>query len=278
MVIDALINISELDLLEESFNEVYANLQHSLKIVMDSEQNYKKIKILNQLGRAKLMEYEINGTKENISTAKDYIENALQLTIDLQIPLEQGISLRNLGILQFKNEQNKESFESLQKSLDIFRKINAKYELTKTYLELSKILNANNEFTKSEEIAKVCAFESIHNNFKELEIDTYILLGNIVWKQDKSQFGYYLDAFKASSTNPRIYIKILFIYVEKMKRMEKNIITNFVKSLKNINNEIYIENFLDRLLLKIDGRKYDTKELPNELAEELSDFNLLGEK
>jgi len=87
-----------------------------------------------------------------------------------------------------------------------------------------------------------------------------------------------LDAFKASSTNPRIYIKILFIYVEKMKRMEKNTITNFVKSLKNINDEIYIENFLDRLLLKIDGRKYDTKELPNELAEELSDFNLLGDK
>ncbi len=271
MKADVLVGISELNILKDRFDYAYDNLKSAYKIVSQYELDIKKIPICIKFGHAKLIEYEKNGIKENISTAKSYIESALKLTEKFQKPLMQGISLRELGILYSKDNRKDESYKLFQESLEIFRKIKAEYEIAKTYFEFARIIAENNELTKAEEMAKICAFYCLDKNFKELEIDTYMLLGDIAWKQDTSQFGYYLKAFEKATFNTRIYVKIFFLLIERLKRMDKSTCIDFIKSLKAINKEIQIDSFFESLLL-IEGYLFSWDEVPGNDSGRLIEF------
>ena len=271
---NVLVNLSELNISEESFDDAYTNLERAYDIVSKSGIEPKKINIEINFGRAYLKQYESKGIKENISKAKKYFESALKLAEKFERPLSQGIALRELGILYSRDNQKNKSIDHFNKSFAIFQKINARYELAKTYFEFARISAENNEFLKAEEMAKVCAFDCSNRNFKELEIDAHMLLGDIVWKQDNSQFGYYLETFEKAIFNTRVYVKILFLLIKRMKRMDRKTTIEFINALNFINKEIQINSFFNSLLLKIQENEYNTEGLPEELIDELNNFEI----
>ena len=271
---NVLVNLSELNISEESFDDAYTNLERAYDIVSKSGIEPKKINIEINFGRAYLKQYESKGIKENISNAKKYFESALKLAEKFERPLSQGIALRELGILYSRDNQKNKSIDDFNKSFAIFQKINARYELAKTYFDFARISAENNEFIKAEEMVKVCAFDCSNRNFKELEIDAYMLLGDIVWKQDNSQFGYYLEAFEKAIFNTRVYVKILFLLIKRMKRMDRKTTIEFINALNFINKEIQINSFFNSLLLKIQENEYNTEGLPEELIDELNNFEI----
>jgi tetratricopeptide (TPR) repeat protein len=220
--IDVLVNLGELDSVEDRYEAAFSKFQKALTIASELELSPKKVNIFNKIGRAYLMEFEFNKSQESLDQAKNQCKSALKLANDLQRPLDQGISLRNLGIIYSKYNKINNSKNYFTQSLEIFQTLGARYELARTYLELAKMLAENNELLEAEEKTKVCAFDAIHRNFKELEVCTYMLLGDIVWKQDNSQYGYYLTALKTAIFNPKIYTRTIFLLIDRMKRMEKD--------------------------------------------------------
>jgi hypothetical protein len=59
-----------------------------------------------------------------------------------------------------------------------------------------------------------------------------------------------------------------------MKKMEKQVLVKFIRSLKVINKYKSFDKFLDALNARIAGNKYDTAGLPGSLVEELERFRL----
>ena len=273
--IDVLVNLGELDSVEDRYKEAFSNFQKALTIASELELNPKKIKILNNFGRAYLMDFESNESQESLDQAKNCCKSALKLAKDLQKPLDQGISLRNLGIVYSKYRKINESKNYFMQSLEKFQNLGARYELARTYLELAKTLAENNELLEAEEKAKVCAFDAIRMNFKELEVRSYMLLGDVVGKQDNSPYGYYLSALKTAIFNPKIYTRTIFLLIDRMKRMEKDTTIEFIEALKEVNIEVHFGVFLSALASKIQGKDYsieDVEGLPLELEEEFNNF------
>jgi len=239
---------------EDSYEEAFSNFQKALTIASELELSPKQIKILNNFGRAYLMEFEFSESQESLAQAKNCCESALKLAKDLQMPLDQGISLRNLGVVYSKYSQINESKNYFTQSLEIFQTLGARYELARTYLELAKTLAENNELLEAEEKTKVCAFDAIRRNFKELEVRTYMLLGDIIWEQDNSQYGYYLSALKTAIFNPKIYTRTIFLLIDRMKRMEKDTTIEFIEALKEVNIEVHFGVFFKRSCFKDPGQ------------------------
>jgi tetratricopeptide (TPR) repeat protein len=272
--IDVLVNLGELDSLEDSYEEASSKFQKAFEISSELELSPKKVNIFNKIGRDYLMEFEFNKSQESLAQAKNYCESALKLAKDLQRPLDQGISLRNLGIVYSKYGQINDSKNYFIQSLEIFQTLGARYELATTYLELAKTLAENNKLLEAEEKTKVCAFDAIRRNFKELEVRSYMLLGDIVWEQDNSQYGYYLTALKTAIFNPKIYTRTIFLLIDRMKRMEKDTTIKFIAALKEVNIEVHFGVFLTALASKIQGKDYTIEGLLVELQEEFDNFTI----
>ncbi len=272
--IDVLMNLGELDSVEDKYEEAFSKFQKALTIASELELSPKKVKIFNNFGRAYLMEFESNKTQESLRRAKNYCESARKLAKKLLKPLDQGISLRTLGIVYFKYNKINKSKKDFTQSQGIFKTLGARYELARTYLEWAKTLVENNELLEAEEKTKVCAFDAIRRNFKELEVRSYVLLGDIVWKQDNSQYGYYLTALKTAIFNPKIYTRTIFLLIDRMKRMEKITTIEFIDALKEVNIEVHFGTFLTALASKIQGKDYSVEGLPVELEEEFDNFTI----
>jgi len=270
--IDALMNLGELFSVEDRYEDAFLSFKEALRIASDSELSTKKVKICNKIVRARLMEFESNKSKESLLRANNYCISALKLAKDLQMPLDQGISLRNMGIVSFRYNQIDESKSYFRQSLKKFQTIGARYELARTYLELAKILAETNMLQEAEEKTKVCAFDATHKEFKELKVRSYMRLGDIVWKQDSSMYGYYLTALKTAIFNPKIYTRTIFLIIYRMKRMERDTTIEFIKALKEVNIEVHFDAFLSALASKIQGEDYSIEDLPVELKEELDNF------
>ncbi len=270
--IDALVNLGELLSVEDKYEDAFFYFNKALKTASELELSPKKVKICNKIARAHLMEFEFNKSQEALLRAKNYCKSALKLAKDLQMPFDQGISLRNMGIVYFRYSQLTESKSYFRRSLNKFQTLGARYELARTYLELAKILVENNELLEAEEKAKVCAFDATHRNFKELKVRSYILLGDIAWRRDSSQYGYYLSALKTAIFNPKIYTRIIFLLIDRMKKMEKDTAIEFIEALKEVNIEVHFGVFLGALASKIQGKDYGIEGLPVELREELNNF------
>ena len=128
------------------------------------------------------------------------------------------------------------------------------------------------ELLEAEEKTKVCAFDAIRRNFKELEVRSYMLLGDIVWEQDNSQYGYYLTALKTAIFNPKIYTRTIFLLIGRMKRMEKDTTIEFIEALKEVNIEVHFGVFLNALASKFQGKDYSIEGLPVELKDEFDNL------
>jgi tetratricopeptide (TPR) repeat protein len=270
--IDALMNIGELFSVEDRYEDAFLSFKEALRIASDSELSTKKVKICNKIVRARLMEFESNKSQESLLRAKNYCISALKLARDLQMPLDQGISLRNMGIVCFRYNQINKSKSYFRQSLEKFQTLGARYELARTYLELAKTLAETNMLQEAEEMTKVCAFDATHKEFKELKVRSYMLLGDIIWKQDSSLYGYYLTALKTAIFNPKIYTRTIFLIIYRMKRMERDTTIEFIKALREVNIEVHFDAFLSALASKIQGADYSIEDLPVELKEELDNF------
>jgi len=119
--------------------------------------------------------------------------------------------------------------------------------------------------------AKTAAFDALRNDYREPLVKTYLLLGDIAMSQEK-QYGYYLDCLKEAEFNPKIYVKTCFFIIFRMKKMEKQVLLRFIRSLKEINKDKSFNNFLDALNARIDGKECDTTGLPSSLVQELKSF------
>jgi hypothetical protein len=121
-------------------------------------------------------------------------------------------------------------------------------------------------------MAKASAFESLYNDYRESSIKSYLLLGDIAMKHE-NQYTYYLNALKAAELNPKIYAKTSFLIIFRMKKMNEQILLEFIKSLKAQNKDDYFNRFLEILNAKIEDKNYDITGLPGGLAEELETFS-----
>ena len=159
------------------------------------------------------------------------------------------------------------------KSIETLRRLGAFFELQKTLIEYAKSLFESDNLIEAEMIAKTVAFDTWHNDYKELSVKAYLLLGDIVMKQEQ-KYGYYLDALKASEFNPKIYIRTCFILIFRMKNMERQLQLKFINSLKEANKDRdkYFDQFLEALNAKLEGKKYNISELPKSLKQEFDSF------
>lgn len=89
----------------------------------------------------------------------------------------------------------------------------------------------------------------------------------------ENQYSYYLDYLKEAEFNPKIYVKTCFFLIFRMKKIEKQVLRRFIRSLKEISRDKFFDDFLDALNAKTDGKTYDTAGLPRSLREELESFS-----
>ena len=271
--IDALANLGELLKLEEQYDDAFTNLESALQIVNHVGAKPGEIGILEKLGDTHLDKYIFSKVEDNLSSAEGFYKQAFELASDLDIPLQKATAKRGIGIVQAKRRDLTASKESFMDSIETLRRQGARFDLQKTLLEYSKVLYESDYLFDAEMVAKASVFEAKRNNYRELLVKLYILLGDIEMKQEK-QYEYYLEALKVSEFNPKIYVRTCFILIFRMKNMEKQLQLDFIKSLQelNKNKDEYFDHFLGALNAKIEGKDFETAGLPGGLEHELENF------
>ena len=271
--VEILANIGVLLGLEDQYPDGIKNLKRALDITVNVGAKPIEIDILEKLADIYIALYRANNKEEDLSSAEQFYKQAYTLADNLSLPIQKGIAARGIGIVQMKKKEINESEKSFEKSIEILCNMEANYELQKTLLEYGRGLYENNSLIDAELIVKAAVFDSLHNDYHESSIKAYILLGDIVMK-NKNQYTYYLNALKAAELNPKIYVKTSFLIIFRMKKMNEQILIEFIKSLKEQNKDDYFNLFLDALNAKIEGKDYDIIELPSGLAKELDTFSL----
>ena len=259
--------------LEDQYPDGIKNLKRALDITVNVGAKPIEIDILEKLADIYIALYRANNNEDDLSSAEQFYDQAYTLAENLSLPIQKGIAARGIGIVQMKKKEINESVKSFEKSIEILCNMEANYELQKTLLEYGRGLYENNSLIDAELIVKAAVFDSLHNDYHESSIKAYILLGDIAMKS-KNQYTYYLSALKAAELNPKIYVKTSFLIIFRMKKMNEQILIEFIKSLKEQNKDDYFNLFLDALNAKIEGKDYDVIELPTGLAKELDTFSL----
>ena len=232
-----------------------------------------KIGILETLGDTHLDKYVSSKIEDDLSLAEGFYNQALESASDLNSPLRKATVTRGIGIVQAKRGQFEASKESFMESIETLQRIGARFDLQKTLLEYAKVLYESDNLFDAEMVAKASIFDAVQNNYRDLLVKSYLLLGDIMMKQEK-QYQYYIEGLKASEFNPKIYVRTCFILIFRMKNMEKKILLDFIIALKEVNagKDEYFDHFLDALNAKIEGKGYDISGLPDGLAQEFENF------
>lgn len=272
--VDVLVNLSELFRLRDDCSKALKNLKEALYIVRNVGDKPQEIVVLEKCADIYISKYIANKGEKYLSLAEERYKQALELASggQLNMLLQEATAIRGIGIIQAKKRNLKASKESFMKSIEILHRLGAKFELQKTYLEYARALYKDNCLFDAEIMANSAAFEALYNNYHEQLMKTYLLLGDIRMRQ-MEQYKYYLDALKVAEFNPRIYVKTFFFIAFRMKNMEKQILLEFIKSLKELNKNEFFNLFLDSLNTKMEGGKaYDTAGLPSSLVEVIDGF------
>jgi hypothetical protein len=188
------------------------------------------------------------------------------------MPFKEAIAIRGLGEVEYSKQNIKKCEQLFLEAIAIFQKLGASFELQKTSLEYAKMLSQNSPII-AEFIAKSIIFDSGAKYYKEVIIDSYLLLGDISVKRRK-EYLYYLEGLKVSEFNPKIYVRICYRLIFRMQKMKKKTLIKFIHSLKEQNQDYYFGSFLEILNLKIQGKEYSTDGLPKSLSYELEKFNI----
>jgi tetratricopeptide (TPR) repeat protein len=229
--VDILSNLGELFRLEEQYDDAFRQLEDALQIVSKVGDKPQEINILEKLGDTHADQYLKEKSDESLSSAEKFYTLAFEKAGNLKMPLQEATALRGIGYVQAKKKDMEASKKSFMKSIETLRRLGAFFELQKTLTEYAKSLFESDNLVEAEMIAKTVAFDAWYNDYKELSVKAYLLLGDIVMKQEQ-KYGYYLDALKASEFNPKIYIRTCFILIFRMKNMERALQLKFINSLK----------------------------------------------
>ena len=273
--VDALANLSELGRLDDRYDVAFTTLEKALQIVKDAGTKPKEGYILEKVADTYISKYNADKGEDNLSSSEEFYKKALELAISLKMPLQKAIAIRGIGIVQAKKGDVTASKKSFKKSIETLHSLGAIFELQKTALEYARALYENNDIVEAEMVAKTAAFDALRNEYREPLAKTYLLLGDIAMSQE-NQYGYYLDCLKEAEFNPKIYVKTCFFLIYRMKKMEKEVLLRFIRSLKEINKDKSFDNFLEALNARITGndKDYDTAGLPSSLVQELKSFRL----
>ena len=271
--VDMHANLSELQRLDDRYDDAFGALEDTSQIVIKVGAKPQEIDILEKLADTYLCKYIQYKEEENLSSAEKCYKDALTRARSMQMLLQEALALRGLGIIEAKKRNIPAARKSFKKALDILHSLAATFELQKTTLDYARALFENGHSDEAEILAKTAAFDALRNDYREPLMKAYLLLGDIAMKQE-NQYGYYLDALKAAEFNPQIYVKTCFFIIVRMKRMEKELLPEFTKSLKEINEDESFDKFLDAVNNKINGEEYDTAGLPSSLIEEIESFSV----
>jgi len=270
--VEVLANLSELWRFDDRYDDASAALEKALQIVVNVGDKPQEINILEKLADTHISKYTADKGEDNISSAEKFYEGARDLAKNLKMPLQEATAIRGIGIVQAKKKNIIASENSFKKSIETLRRLGAIFELQKTHLEYARALYENDRILEAEMVAKTAAFDALHNDYREPLVKTYLLLGDIAMSQG-SHYGYYLDSLKGAEFNPKIYVKTCFFIIFRMKKMEKQVLSKFIGSLKEITKDESFNKFLDALDAKIDGKDYDPAGLPSSLVQELESFS-----
>jgi tetratricopeptide (TPR) repeat protein len=271
--VGVLANLSELWRFDDRYDDAFATLEKALQIVIHAGAKPEKIEILEKLANTYISKYVTDKKEEDLYSAEKFYKDALELATSLKMPLQEAIANRGIGIVQAKKGDMTASKKSFKESIETLGSLGAIFELQKTSLEYARALYENNDIVEAEIAAKTAAFDALRNEYREPLVKTYLLLGDIAMSQE-NQYGYYLDCLKEAEFNPKIYVKTCFFLIFRMKKMEKQVLVKFIRSLKEINKDKSFDNFLDALNARIAGKEYDTAGLPSGLVEEFESFRL----
>lgn len=263
--VGALINLGELWRLEGRYDYAMDNLEKAVQIIGHIGAKPKESDILEKLAELFLCHYKREKKEKYLSAAELYYDQALELANSLNMPQQEAIAIRGFGIIQAKKREITASKKSFIKSIEILQHLGAFFELQKTYLEYAKILYEMNLLAEAEMVVKSAAFDAKNKGYRDLLVKANLLLGDISMKQ-KNQYNYYLEALESAKFNSKIYLKTLFLIIFRMKKMEKQTLLEFIKSLKKVNKDNFFNSYLDALNAKIEGRDYDISRLPEALA------------
>ena len=270
--VDILTNLGEFWRLEDQYNSAFANLERALQIAINTGAKPQEIIILEKIAEIYISKYITEKKESDLSSAERFYNQALELARSFKMPLQEAIAIRGIGIVHAKKGDITASKMSFEKSIETLRRLGAISELQKTSLEYARALYENNDIVEAEMAAKTAAFDALRNDYREPLVKVYLLLGDIAMSLE-NQYGYYLDSLKEAEFNPKIYVKTCFFIIFRMKKMEKQVLSRFIRSLKEINKDESFDKFLDALDAKIDGKYYDKAGLPSSLVEEIESFS-----
>ncbi|HEY9246492.1 MAG TPA: tetratricopeptide repeat protein [Candidatus Methanoperedens sp.] len=271
--VEAQINIGELFRLEDQYNDAFRKLQDALQIAGRVGSKTQEILILEKLGDTHIDKYTADKNNENLSSAEKFYDLSRRLAKSLNSPLQEATAIRGIGVVQAKKRDMVASKRSFRSSIEILRRLGACFELQKTLLEYARILYQTNVLVEAEMVAKASAFDALRNDYRELLMKLYLLLGDIEMRKEE-QYEYYLEALRASEFNPKIYVRTCFILIFRMRTMERQTLLKFIESLKEVNRgkDIYFNQFLEALNAKIEGKTCDISDLPSSLEQEIKKF------
>ena len=270
--VEVLANLSELWRLDDRYGDASAALKKALQIVVNVGDKPQEINILEKLAGTHISKYIADKDEKNLSLAEKFYKDARDLAGSLKMPLQEAMAIRGIGIFQAKKGDITASENSFKKSIETLCRLGATFELQKTHLEYARALYENDCILEAEMVAKTAAFDALRNDYHEPLVKTYLLLGDIAMSKG-GQYGYYLDSLKGAEFNPKIYVKTCFFIIFRMKKMEKEVLSKFIGSLKEITKDESFNKFLDALNAKIDGKDYDTAGLPSSLVQEIESFS-----
>jgi tetratricopeptide (TPR) repeat protein len=271
--VGALANLSELWERDDGYDDAFTTLEKALQIVRDAGAKPEEIDIHEKLADTYISRYIVDKEVGDLASAEEFYKKALELARSLDMPLQEAKAIRGVGVVQAKEGHLTASKKSFKESIKTLRRLGAIFELQKTSLEYARALYENNDIVEAEIAAKTAAFDALRNDYREPLVKTYLLLGDIAMSQE-NQYGYYLDCLNEAEFNPKIYVKTCFFLIFRMKKMEKQVLVEFIASLKVINKYKSFDKFLDALNARIAGKKYDTAGLPSSLVQELESFRL----
>ena len=272
--VGVLTSLSELQRFDDGYARAFGTLESALQIATNVGAKPQEINIREKLADTHISKYiaDKDKDKEDLYSAEKSYTDALDLARSLKMPLKEAMAIRGIGVVQAKRKDITPWENSFKESIDILRRLGAMFELQKTYLEYAKALFENDCIFEAEMMANAAAFVALRNDYREPLVKTYLLLGDIAMSHE-NQYGYYLDSLKEAEFNPTIYVKTCFFIIFRMKKMENQVLSRFIVSLKEITEDESFNKFLDALNDKIDGKDCDTAGLPSSLVQEIESFS-----
>lgn len=265
--ISILLDIGNLLKIEKEYKKAHSSYNKAAEIIEKIGAKPRKIDFLNKLGELYYSCYRNNEDNKWLKLAIRQFEEAFKLSKEYNIIISKAYSLKNIAMVQAINDIEN-AIITLKESIEIFDRIGSNYDSACSVIQLARLLFENGNNQEAMFMAEKGLLNSMRRDFKILQIESSILLGDITQKEE-----YYIDAQKIALFNPKIYKRTCYMIIRHTKKLDNKIKIELFKDMKNINQDKDFDEFLNTLILMLKGNKYNIGEnLPTSLREELLIF------